>query len=120
MIYNQEIIYNNKIKYNYTKTEIDHQLYVFELILKTTNDEEKIFRFIKKSNQGFLDIDNILFHTINKFKLTVFNINSKTPIIFKKLIDHSLNSNTFSTSNIYLKINKTNDNFIEFNYNIIH
>ena len=121
MSYNHEIIYTNKTKYNYTNTETDQQLYIFELILKITNNEEKIFRCIKKSNKGLLDIDDILFHTINKFKLTVLNINSPdTPIVFKKIIDHSLNSNTFLTPEIYLKINKTNNNFIEFNYNIIN
>ncbi len=118
MSYNHEIIY--KTKNFYTKNEPVQQLYIFELVLKNLNNEEKIFRCIKKSNQGLIDIDNILFHTINKFKLTVLNINSlETPIIFKKIIDHSLNSNTFLTPEIYLEINKTNNNFIEFNYNII-
>jgi len=118
MSYNHEIIY--KTKYCYTKTETDQQLYIFELVLKKSDNEDKIFRCIKKSNQGSIDIDNILFDTINKFKLTVLNINSlDTPIIFKKIIDHSLNSNTFLTPEIYLEINKTRNNFIEFNYNII-
>jgi len=110
----------NISKYNYTKNETDQQLYIFELSLKTTNNEEKIFRCIKKNYQGIIDIDeDILFHTINKFKLTVLNINSmNNPIILKKIIDHSVNSNTFLTNDIYLEINKVNNNLIEFNYNI--
>ena len=119
MSYN-EIIYNNNKKYSYTKNETDQQIFVFELILTTTNNEELTFRSIKKSNQGTLDVDNIQFHTINKFNLTILNINYfNKPIIIKKLIDHSLNSNTFLTDKIYLEINKSRDTFIEFNYNII-
>ena len=109
----------NISKYNYTKNETDQQLYIFELTLKTTNNEDKIFRCIKKNDQGTIDInEDILFHTINKFKLTVLNINlMDKPIILKKTIDHSINSNTFLTNDIYLEINKVN-NLIEFNYNI--
>lgn len=111
--------YNN-LKYNYTQNESDNQLYIFELTLRTTNNEDKIFRCIKKKYQGSIDInEDILFHTINKFKLTVLNINSmNNPIILKKIIDHSINSNTFLTNDIYLEINKINNNLIEFNYNI--
>ena len=120
MNYNNDIKYTTKTKNNYTKTESDQDLYIFELILKISNNEEEIFRCIKKSNQGSIDIDKIEFDTVNKFKLTVLNINSlETPIIFKKLIDHSIKSNTFLTPDIYLEINKTKNNFIEFNYNII-
>lgn len=121
MNYNNEINYNIS-KYNYTKTETDQQLYIFELILKTISNEDKIVRCIKTHNQGIIDMDeNILFDTVNKFKLTVLNINSiNNPIIIKKLIDHSINSNTFLTNHIYLEINKTNNNLIEFNYNIIN
>ena len=118
MSYNHEIICN-KTKYNYSYIETDKQIYIFELVLKI-NNEEQTFRCIKKNHQGSIDIDELLFDTINKFKLTVLNINSfDTPIILKKNIDHSLNSNTFLTSEIYLEINKTNNNLIEFNYNII-
>jgi hypothetical protein len=110
----------NISKYNYLINETDQQLYIFELTLKTINNENKIFRCIKKNYQGFIDInEDLLFNTINKFKLTVLNINSMhTPIVLKKIIDHSINSNTFLTNDIYLEINKTNDNLIEFNYNI--
>jgi hypothetical protein len=53
-------------KYNYTNTETDHQIYILELVLKTINNEDKIFRCIKKNNQGIIDLDeNIIFHTIN-------------------------------------------------------
>jgi len=120
MNYKNEVNYNIS-KYNYVKTEPDQQLYIFELILKTTTDEDKIVRCIKKDNQGIIDInENILFETINKFKLTILNVNSiNNPIIIKKIIDHSINSNTFLTNNLYLEINRTNNNLIVFNYNII-
>ena len=110
----------NISKYNYLINETDQQLYIFELTLKTINNENKIFRCIKKNSQGFIDInEDLLFNTINKFKLTVLNINSmNNPIVLKKIIDHSINSNTFLTNDIYLEINKTNNNLIEFNYNI--
>lgn len=119
MNYNNEIIYNNT-KYNYTNTETTAPIYIFELIIKTINDEKHLFRCIKKNNQGSIDIDEILFNTVNKFKLTVLNINSlDKPLIFKKILDHSVNSNIYLTNEIYLEINKTGNNFIEFNYNII-
>jgi hypothetical protein len=117
---NYNITNYNISKYNYTKTETDQQIYILELNLKTINNEAKIFRCIIKKNQGVIDIDeNILFDTVNKFKLTVLNINSMdNPIILKKIIDHSINSNIFLTDKIYLEIKKTNNNLIEFNYNI--
>ena len=120
MNYSNEV--NNISKYNYTRTESDQQLYIFELILKTITDEDKIFRCIKKNTQGSIinSEDNILFETITKFKLTVLNINNlNNQIIIKKLIDHSINSNTFLTNEIYLELNKTENNLIELNYNII-
>ena len=120
MNYNNEV--NTISKYNYSRTETDQQLYIFELILKTITDEDKIFRCIKKNNQGsILNSDNnILFDTVTKFKLTVLNINNlNNQIIIKKVINHSINSNTFLTNEIYLEFNKTNNNLIELNYNII-
>ena len=108
----------NISKYNYTKTENDTQLYIFEIVLKTIDNENKTFRCIKKKIQGTIDIDDIQFHTINKFKLTVLNINSlDNPIILKKLINHSIDLNKFLNNNIYLEINKVN-NLIEFNYKL--
>jgi hypothetical protein len=120
MSYNNEIIYNYTKKYNYAKNETDQQVFIFELILTTITNEELTFRSIKKNNQGSIDIDDIQFDTINKFNLTVLNINSfNKPIILKKIIDHNLNSNTYMTNKIYLEINKINK-LIEFNYNIIN
>jgi len=107
-------------KYNYTNIESDTQLYVFELILTTNTYNNKIFRCIKKVSRGKIDIDDkILFDTINKFKLTVLNINSiDEPIILKKIINHNNDSNTYSTNKIQLEINRDND-LITFLYNII-
>lgn len=120
MNYN-EILYDNNTKYNYTINETDQQIYIFELVLKTSNNEELIFRSIKKNKQGNIDINNnILFDIINKFKLTILNMNdTNNKIIIKKIIDHSNNSNIYLNDKIYLEINKKN-NFIEFNYNIIN
>lgn len=120
MSYNNEITYNNIKKYSYTKNESDQQIFIFELILTTNKNDELTFRSITKNNQGTIDIDDIQFNTINKFNLTILNINSfNKPIIIKKLIDHSLNYNTYSTDKIYLEINKIKNKFIGFNYNII-
>ena len=117
---NYNIINDYNTKYNYTKNENDQELYIFELILKTTNDEILTFRSIKKNKQGIIDIDNILFDTINNFKLTILHTNHiNNQIILKKIIDHSNNSNTYLNDILYLEINKRN-NFIEFNYNIIN
>ena len=56
----------NISKYNYTKTENDTQLYIFEIVLKTIDNENKTFRCIKKKIQGTIDIDDIQFHTMTK------------------------------------------------------
>lgn len=112
--------YSCNTKYSYTKNENDQELYIFELILKTINNETLIFRSIKKNKQGIIDIDNILFNTVNNFKLTILNtkyINNQ--INLKRIIDHTNNSNIYLNNNFYLEINKKN-NFIEFNYNIIN
>lgn len=120
MNYNNNILYYYNTKYNYKINETDQQMYIFELLLKTNNDEEFTFRSIKKNKQGNIDINNILFDTINKFKLTILNLNyTNNKIILKKIIDHSNNSNIYLNDKIYLEINKKN-NFIEFNYNIIN
>jgi hypothetical protein len=127
MSYNYEI--NNNIhkknneisKYIYKNNEDDSQTYVFELIFKDKFKNIKVIRRIKKSNRGNLvsNDDNISYNIIEKYKLTVLDINyPEKPIIVKEYINCSLSTNSYLTNNIYLEVNQTYNNMLEFNYHI--
>ena len=128
MSYNYEI--NNNIhkninqssKYTYANNEADTQTYIFELIIKDNSNNIKVIRRIKKCNQGNLVSidDNLLYNMIDKYKLTILDINfPDKPIVIKKCIDNSLNTNSYLTNNVYLEINQTSNNLLEFNYHIL-
>ena len=56
---------------------------------------------------------------IEKYKLTVLDVNyPDKPIIVKENMDHSLSTNTYLTNDIYLEINQSTNNILEFNYHI--
>ena len=127
MSYNYEINYNiqkkksDNSKYIYKNNEIDSQIYIFEIALKDKFNNINIIRRIKKCNQGNLISrdDNIQYSMIEKYKLTVININyPEKPIVIKNLIDHSLTSNTFLNNDLYLEITETSDKLLDFNYHI--
>jgi len=127
MSYNYEINYNiqkrkNEFsKYTYKNNEVDSQTYIFELILKDKLNQLKVIRRIKKGNQGNLvsDEDNINYDIIEKYKLTVIDVNyPEKTIIVKEVINHSLTTNTFISNEIYLEINQVADNYLDFNYHI--
>ena len=127
MSYNYEINYNiqkRKIessKYTYKNNEVDSQTYIFELVLKDKFNNLNIIRRIKKCNQGNLvsSEDNINYNMIEKYKLTVLNINfPEKPIIIKEHINHLLTTNTFINNEIYIEINQGLNNCLDFNYHI--
>ena len=127
MNHNYEIDYNihkkkiEQSKYTYKNNENDSQTYIFELILKDKSNNLKIIRRIKKCNQGNLVSidDNISYNTIEKYKLTILDINyPDKPIIIKNYIKHTLTTNTYLTDDIYLEINEISTNLLEFNYHI--
>ena len=127
MSYNYEINYNihkkkNEIsKYTYKNNEVDSQTYIFELILKDKFNNLKVVRRIKKCNQGNLvsTDDNISYNMIEKYKLTVLDVNNPDkPIVVKESVDRSLTTNSYLTTDIYLEINQTSNNLLEFNYHI--
>jgi hypothetical protein len=127
MSYNYEINYNihkkknEQSKYTYKNNEADSQTYIFELIFKDKFNNLKVIRRIKKCNQGNLVSvdDNILYNMIEKYKLTVLDVNyPDKPIVVKELVDHTLTTNTYLTNDIYLEINQTSTNLLEFNYHI--
>jgi hypothetical protein len=127
MSYNYEINYNiqkrkNEFsKYTYKNNEVDSQTYIFELILKDKLNQLKVIRRIKKGNQGNLvsNEDNINYDIIEKYKLTVIDVNyPEKTIIVKEVINHSLTTNTFISNEIYLEINQVADNYLDFNYHI--
>jgi hypothetical protein len=127
MSYNYEINYNiqkkksEQSKYTYKNNEVDSQTYIFELILKDKFNQLKVIRRIKKCNQGNLvsDEDAINYNIIEKYKLTVIDINyPDKPIIIKELFNKSLTTNTFLNNEIYLEINQISNNYLDFNYHI--
>ena len=127
MNYNYEINYNiqkkksEQSKYTYKNNEIDSQTYIFELILKDKFNQVKIIRRIKKCNQGNLvsDEDAINYNMIEKYKLTVIDVNyPEKPIIIKETLNNSLTTNTFLNNEIYLEINQISNNYLDFNYHI--
>ena len=127
MSYNYEINYNIQkkkselSKYTYKNNEVDSQTYIFELILKDKFNQLKVIRRIKKCNQGNLvsDEDAINYNMIEKYKLTVIDVNyPEKPIIVKELFNNSLTTNTFLNNEIYLEINQISNNYLDFNYHI--
>jgi hypothetical protein len=127
MSYNYEINYNiqkrknESSKYTYKKNEVDSQIYIFELVLKDKFNQNKVIRRIKKCNQGNLVSaeDNINYNMIEKYKLTVLNVNyPENPIIVKEALNHTLSTNTFVNNEIYLEINQGPNNYLDFNYYI--
>jgi hypothetical protein len=127
MSYNYEINHNilqkksNASKYTYTNNGTSPQIYIFELILKDKSDNINIIRHIRKCNQGNIvsDEDNIKYDLINKYKLTVIDVNYPDKVIFvEELLDHSLTMNTFYNNNIYLEISQNINKLLCFNYKI--
>ena len=127
MSYNYEINYNIQkkkselSKYTYKNNEVDSQTYIFELILKDKFNQLKTIRRIKKCNQGNLvsDEDAINYNMIEKYKLTIIDINyPENPIIIKEALNNLLTTNTFINNNIYIEINQVSNNYLDFNYHI--
>ncbi len=127
MSYNYEINYNiqkkknDQSKYTYKNNEVDSQTYIFELVLKDKFNKVHVIRRIKKCNQGNLlsADDNIQYNIIDKYKLTVLDVNyPENPIIIKESIDHSLTTTTFLNNEIYLEINQNVNNMMDINYHI--
>ena len=112
--------YVNQNQYNLITLEDDTQTFIFELLLKDKFNNITIIRKIKKNSYGNLlsPGDNINYSNINKYKLSVINLNNPDePIIIKNNIDHNLVSNTFNNNNIHIEIKKINNNMNIF-YNI--
>jgi hypothetical protein len=127
MSYNYEINYNiqkkklDQSKYVYKNNEIDSQTYIFELILKDKFNNFKVIRRIKKCNQGNLisSDDNIIYNSIDKYRLTVLDANyPDKSIVIKDTINHNMTTNTFMNNDIYLEINQDHSKLMDINYHI--
>jgi hypothetical protein len=123
--------YNNEInnlqkkkyisKYIYTNNDISPDIYIFELVLKDKFNNDNIIRHIMKCNQGNIvsDEDNIKYEFIQKYKLTVIDVNYPDKIIIvEDNLDHTITMNTFYNNNIYLEISQTINKLLCFNYKI--
>ena len=108
-------------KYIYTNNDISPDIYIFELVLKDKFNNDNIIRHIMKCNQGNIvsDEDNIKYEFIQKYKLTVINVNYPDKIIIvEDNLDHTITMNTFYNNNIYLEISQTINKLLCFNYKI--
>lgn len=127
MSYNYEINFNDlktkldQSKYIYKNNVVDSQIFIFELILKDKSNNLKVIRRIKNCAQGNLlsSNDNIIYNSINKYKLTIFDVNyPKKIIIVKELLNHTIETNTYKKNNIHIEISQTHNNLMAINYNI--
>jgi hypothetical protein len=127
MSYNYEINYNiskkksEQSKYTYRTVEDDSQIFIFELVLKNTMNESNTIRKLMKHSMGSLLTleDNIMYNDIEKFKLTIIDINfPDKPIVIKQVIDHNLSTNVFLNENVYIEISQTFNNIMLINYTI--
>jgi hypothetical protein len=113
-------IYYNKNVYNINND--NNNTYIFELVLKGLMNNNIIIRKIKKSNKGNIisQNDNIKPEMINKFKLTIINLNNiDNPIIIKNDFDKFKSLDIFhpkGNNDIYLKFCQTKDKLIEVKY----
>jgi hypothetical protein len=108
-------------KYIYTNNGTNPQIYIFELILRDKLNNVNIIRHIMKCEQGNIvsDENNIYYELIEKYKLTVIDVNYPDNIIIvEEPIDHTLTMNTFYNNNIYLEISQTMNKLLCFNYKI--
>ena len=127
MSYNYEINYNiskkksEQSKYTYRTVEDDSQIFIFELVLKNNINESNTIRKLMKHTTGSLITleDNIIYNDIEKFKLTIIDINfPDKPIVIKQTIDHNLSTNIFLNENVYIEISQTFNNIMLINYTI--
>ena len=127
MSYNYEINLQNskkkseQTKYTYKTSETDGTTLIFELTLRTKNNENQIIRKIKKTNQGILiaQDDMINYDIIDRYRLTIIDINYPDKIIhIKNTIEHNLSTNTFMNEMIYLEINEISG-FMNICYNLL-
>ena len=127
MSYDYEINYNNnkkkseQSKYIYKSSEDDSQIFIFELILKSKESDNKtIIRKLKKNSIDTLISyeDNIMYNDVDKFKLTIIDINNPDkPTIIKHHLNHELTINVFINDRIYIETYSSN-NMMIMNYNI--
>lgn len=119
MSYNYDINFSGKkktdqSKYTYKSSEDNSQIFIFELILKGNNTNTIIRKIKKNSSDTLISIDdNINYEQVEKFKLTVIDINNPdNPTIIKHHINHELSTNVFVNDMIYIETYPSNNMMI--------
>jgi hypothetical protein len=114
-----EVVNPLKSRYVYSNNETDAKIYICELEIMDISGVSHIIRKLIKSRSGFIVVptDDILFNTINKYKLTIVNINDMSDIIN---IENActLNDNIIKTNNIVIHFQNIN-NLVQCSYNIL-
>jgi len=109
-------------KYSLKHNEQDTQLYIFEIVLKTFDDNNIVIRKIKKNNQGklFTSEESIKYNNIDKIQVSVLDSNNlKNEIVARLTLNQQTNCTTYYTQQIYLEFNNNSSKFLECNYSIL-
>ena len=107
---------NYEISHNSDKS---FHTFIFELILKNKLKQHNIIRCIVNTKHGnILSMqDNIIYDMIDKYKLTIIDINNpNNPVIIKNSIN-IINPTFFKKNNIYIEIAPVN-NIMNIKYSI--
>ena len=111
------LLVNTNIQYNkkniYAHTEINDQLYIFELELINTNNFSHFIRKIIKNYNGNILIDNVDYNNIIKYSLLIIDVNNIDNII---IIKGEFNNTKIKNNNITINFIKSFDNSIICNY----
>jgi hypothetical protein len=114
-----EVVNPLKSRYVYNNNETGAKIFICELEIMDFSGVSYIIRKLIKSRSGFLVVptDAILFSNINKYKLTIVNINDMSNIIN---IENActLDNNIIKTNNIVIHFQNIN-NLVQCSYNIL-
>ena len=119
-----EIYYEENIsKYTYRINEEETEMFIFELVLKKTNQNKNLkIRRIKNSRTGKLIglEDNIKYNDIKKILVSAIDINNPNKDInIECTLNHSNKHTLIFKNNIFIDFYDSNG-FLESNYNIIN
>jgi hypothetical protein len=99
-------------KYTYKTTEQDAQLYIFEVLLKDSENKVHSIRRIKKTQQGELisQEDTIPYNLMKKVKVNIINVNNPQETIkLRGDINHDITYTTLMEKDFYLEMTEKNN-----------
>lgn len=100
-------------KYIYNNNEISQDLFIFEIEFIDINNISILTRNIIKNKNGSLQINNILYDKIIKYKLLIIDVNDLDNIIIMKGL---FNSSNIIKNKIIINFVKSFNNSVNINY----